>query len=300
MLLSAGVLSLSILPLNTVPVIAEETGPRTIGLAGQVPDLEKVEVQSGHVYDYTFTSAPTDWWVQSGIWEMTNRWSCSPGWSWFGGRSEEVAAIWNKRRFKGDLSAQFYFAFKMDLTGTANWMYHPSDVAVTINGDGKNLSTGYTLIVGADNNQKTVLLRNGKTVVETRDPDALLPALTDGQPAMNDLHRHWWYVRLNKVGSRIEGWLDNKLVLTYTDPKPLDEGQMALWTFDNGIMLSRVQVYYEQELQRAYTKSRVRTAATTTAMPSKAKPVKAIAAPSTTSKAVSQASSADKSRTAAR
>ena len=227
-----------------------QADPSTLGLSGAVPDLQNVSVENDHVYDYTFTSAPTDWWVQSGVWEMTNRWSCSPGWSWFGGRSEEIAAVWNKRRFSGDLSAQFYFAFKMNLAGTPDWYYHPSHVAATIYGDGKNLSTGYTFIVGADHNQRSVLLRNGKIVAETRDAKALLPSMSDGQPATNDLHRHWWYVRVNKIGSRVECWLDNELVLSYTDDAPLSQGQTALWTYNNGIMLSRVQLFYENELRR--------------------------------------------------
>ena len=82
-------------------------GPQTVAMVGAMPDLKNVEINTGNVYDYTFASAPTDWWVQSGVWEMTNRWSCSPQWSWFGGRSEEIASVWNKRKFSGDLSVQF-------------------------------------------------------------------------------------------------------------------------------------------------------------------------------------------------
>jgi hypothetical protein len=228
-----------------------QAGPRTIGMSGVVPDLKNVEINTGNVYDYTFASAPTDWWVQSGVWEMTNRWSCSPGWSWFGGRSEEIAAVWNKRKFSGDMSIQFYFAFKMGLTGTPRWNYRPSDVALSFAGDGKNLGSGYSLIIGADGNKRSVLMKGDKVVAQSAEKAALLPVLADGQPSMNDLHRHWWYVRINKIGSRVECYLDNELFLTYDDPNPLDAGQIALWTYNNGIMLSRVQIYYEQELRNA-------------------------------------------------
>jgi hypothetical protein len=68
------------------------------------------------------------------------------------------------------------------------------------------------------------------------------------------LHRRWWYVRVDKVGSRVSCYLDNKLLFSYDDPKPLDAGQIALWTYNNGIMLSRVQVYYENEVRNAYAK----------------------------------------------
>jgi len=227
---------------------------RTIGLSGVLPDLKTVEIDSRNVYDYTFASAPTDWSVQSGVWEMTNRWNCSPGWSWFGGRSEEIASVWNKRRFEGDISVHFYFAFKMGLAGTPKWSYHPSDVAITICGDGKDLGSGYSFIVGADGNRHSVLMKGDQVVAESTDKKALLPSMTDGQPPTNELHRHWWYVRINKIGSKVECWFDNDLAFTYDDPSPLDVGQLALWTYNNGIMLSRVQIYYQNELRPVYRK----------------------------------------------
>ena len=260
--LKTGLPKLRALPLSALPLLAvslwaapSSAAPHTIGISGTTPDFKTVEVDSDHVYDYTFTTAPTDWWVQSGIWEMTNRWSCSPQWSWFGGRSEEIAAVWNKRKFEGEQSIQFYFAFKMGLAGTPRWNYHPSDVALSFCADGKNLGSGYALIIAADNNSHSVLLRQGTRVAESSAPEALLPTLTDGNPDLNVIHRHWWYVRVNKIGSKVECWLENKLLFTYDDPKPLDLGQMAIWTYNNGIMLSRVQVYYEREVRPAYVKS---------------------------------------------
>ena len=231
-------------------VAPAQAAPETIGMRGTMPDLNTVQIENAHVRDYTFASAPTDWRVASGVWEMTNRWSCSPGWSWFGGRSDEVAAVWNKRKFEGDVSIHFYFAFKMGLAGTPAWYYHPADVGISFAGDGKNLSSGYSFIIGADNNSHSVLMKGAKVVAETNDPKALLPAMTDGMPDMNTLHRRWWYVKVNKIGSRVECWLDNNLLLSYNDPQPLDAGQFALWTYNNGIMLSRVQVFYENEAQQ--------------------------------------------------
>lgn len=234
--------------------VAHADAPSAIGFQGEMPALHDVDVRSSNVYDYTFTSAPTDWRVQAGVWEMTNRWSCSPGWSWFGGRSEEIAAVWNKRKFSGDFSVQFYFAFKMGLTGTTTWKYRPSDVAVSFCGDGKNLGSGYSFVIGANENSHSVLMKQGKMVAQSVSPDAILPSMVDGEPAMELLHRHWWYVKVNKVGNRVECWLDNKLLFTYNDPKPLDAGQIALWTYNNGIMLSRVQVFYENEIKPVYVK----------------------------------------------
>jgi len=237
---------------------------QSIGIKGAFPDFQKVAVESAHVYDYTFASAPTDWRTQSGVWEMTNRWSCAPGWSWFGGRSNEVAAIWNKRRFSGDISVQFYCAFKMENSGTYDartgayrWWEYPSDAAITIGGDGTNLNSGYTFIVGANDNQHTVLLRGDKVVGDTRAPEAILSTYNDQLSVAMDrlVHRRWWYVRIDKIGNRVSCFIDNKLIFSYDDKAPLDAGQVALWTYRNGIMLSRVQIYYDKEIQAPYAKS---------------------------------------------
>ncbi len=233
---------------TALPAHAAST-PEAIGFDGAMPDLGAVQVESGNVYDYTFSSAPVDWKVQSGVWEMTNRWSCSPGWSWFGGRSEEIASVWNKRKFSGDFSVQFYFAFKMGLTGTKAWMERPGDAAITVCGDGKNVGSGYSFILAANDNQHCVLLKQGKTVAESTAPEAILVSNIDGRVDDSQLHRKWWFAKINKIGDTIECWLDNKLLFTYKDAEPLDAGQVALWTFNNGIMLSRVQVFYENEVK---------------------------------------------------
>jgi hypothetical protein len=239
--------------------------PQAIGFEGAMPQLQDVEVENTNVYDYTFTTAPADWRVQSGVWEMTNRWVCSPGWSWFGGRSEEVASIWNKRKFSGDFSVQFYFAFKMGLVkDMPSWKYSPSNVAISFCGDGHNLGSGYSLVLGADANSHSVLMRRGKKVAESAKPEAILPSLVDGEPPMEQLHRHWWYVKVNKVGDHVECWLDSKLLFAYDDPQPIDAGQFALWTYDNGIMLSRVQIFYENEVKPAYAKKSIALAETST------------------------------------
>ncbi|WP_157947616.1 hypothetical protein [Abditibacterium utsteinense] len=234
---------------------AAPTSPTSIGFAGALPDFKSVDLETRHVYDYTFASAPTDWKIASGVWEMTNRWSCSPGWSWFGGRSDETAAIWNKRKLAGDVSAQVYFAFKMGMTGVDSWPEYPADAALTILGDGKNLGTGYTFIAGADDNTHSVLMKNGVVVASSSAPAAVLPRLSDGNPGNDAMHRRWWFSRVDKSGSKISCYIDDKLVLSYDDAAPLKSGQTAVWTYNNGLMLARVQLYYQQEIRPVYTKT---------------------------------------------
>ena len=248
---------------------APQFAPQFIGFRGTLPKFKAVQVESSNVYDYTFAAAPADWRVQSGVWAMTDRWSSAPGWSWFGGRSEEIASIWNKRRFAGDFSVQFYFAFKMGMTGTRAWAERPADAAITVCGDGKNLGSGYSFVIGANDNQHSVLMKQGKVVAESTAPEALFPSYADGRPsrliegtrvvgvgaAAKTViipaygQTHWWCAKVNKIGNRIECWLDDKLLFAYDDPEPLGAGQFALWTYHNGIMLSRVQIFYENEVR---------------------------------------------------
>ena len=223
----------------------------SVEMSGAVPHFKDVQINSRNVYDYTFTTAPVDWRIASGVWEMTNRWSCSPGWSWFGGRSDEVASIWNKRVLGGDMSAQMYFAFKMGLSGA--WPEYPADAAMTILGDGKNLSSGYTFIAGADDNTRSILLKNGKIVAQSSAKNAILPRLTDGNPGNDAMHRRWWFLKMERVGKTVKCYLDGELVVSYDDAQPIPSGQTAIWTYNNGLMLARVQLYFERENRRALT-----------------------------------------------
>ena len=259
-LLSCALLAASALCAQAAPDAPAPSPAPSIALSG-INILKDVAVSSNHVYDYTFSTAPVDWRVAAGVWEMTNRWSCSPGWSWFGGRSDEVAAIWNKRRVGGDLSAQMYFAFKMGLN-VPQWPEYPSDVALSICGDGTNLGSGYVFIAGAKDNSCSLLMKNGEVVARSDKAEALLPRLSDGSPSNENIHRRWWYMRLDKNGDTITALLDGKPVLSYVDTKPIEGGQSAIWTYNNGIMLARVQLYFEKPESAVWkAKSVVRVAA---------------------------------------
>lgn len=249
--MTKAVLAASLLALSLAPKAF--AAPQEIALSGTTPDLKTLQLDSPHVYDYTFAVAPTDWRIASGVWEMTNRWSCSPGWSWFGGRSDETAAIWNKRKLMGDQSAQVYFAFKMGLTLVPQWPEYPSDAAVTICGDGKNLGTGYTFIAGAYDNSCSVLLRNGVEVARSTKPEAILPRLTDGNPGNDAMHRRWWFARLEKEGNKVTAYMDEKPVVSFEDKTPIVGGQTAIWTYNNGLMLARVQLYFEREQKATFS-----------------------------------------------
>ena len=278
--------------------------------SGGFSDVRSVYVRANRLYDYVFEKAPDDWQVQSGKWGMMDQQNAAPNESWFGGRSEEIAALWNKRPFSGDFSVQFYFAFQEGVYGSGNaWAAHPADVALSFCADGKNLGSGYSLILGADGNRHHVLMKQGKVIAESLAPELLFSSAIDGRPAyrgfqgsfskvtssvtqeanlpaakpdakkeaakttsattsmsanrgfgsaprniQTQIQTHWWYAQVNKIGNRIECWLDEKLLFIYEDEQPLNTGQFALWTFNNGLVLSRAKVFYESEIRQSFLK----------------------------------------------
>jgi hypothetical protein len=209
--------------------------------------LGDIDVASAHTYDYTFTGAPTDWAPRGGFWEMTLRWDCDKRWSFYGGYGEGPVALWNKRRFAGDISVEAYVAFKRGLGNFFEYK-NPNDLNLTLCGDGANLDTGYAFLLGADLNRRTAILRNGVELAATSDRSALLPVFEDSEFSMESFHRRWWRLKAERSGHTIGLWLDDRPILTAHDPDPLPAGHVAVWTVNNGIVVSRIRIHYAQEL----------------------------------------------------
>jgi hypothetical protein len=210
-------------------------------------DVGASDIHSDNVRDYTFSTAPTDWIARSGQWNATNRWTCSPQWSWYGGYSPDgVAAFWNKRQFMGDVTVELYSAFKMRLNRDPTYL-HPRDINITICGDGANLDSGYSFIIGGDENRWTRIMRGTRVIAETRDPKGLWPIYENGQPATYEWHRKWWSLRVRKTGPKLQIYFDENLVLEGTDPAPLPGGRVALWVLKEDLITPRIKIYYEKE-----------------------------------------------------
>jgi len=215
---------------------------------GWSPVFDQTSVHSTNLIDDYFESAPVDWRTESGAWEMQNRWTCLPQWSWLGGSSPEAAMLWNKRWFKGDITVHFFAAFQMKKRDSR--IYRPADLNVTICGDGRNLSSGYTFIYGGWNNTATSLLRGERVAANTSKVTLRPPTLLDTTPSTNHLHRKWWHVAIERRGPKITCYVDDQLALEYTDPEPLEGGSVCLWTHDNAIMIARVWIAYESSRDR--------------------------------------------------
>jgi len=197
-------------------------------------DRQDVAVFSDTLRIYTFSKAASDWRPAAGTWEISNRWECDPRWSFFSGvpEGEALAAIWNKFGFDGDLSVEFAVGPKMETARGGTAYRYTRDFNVTICADGKDLASGYSFFYGGWDNKETAITR-GNTVV------ARCAAVI---PRQSGIHRRWFYLKVEKLGNTLNFYVDGIRVLSYADPTPLPGNRVALWTWGNGIMVSRVRI----------------------------------------------------------
>ena len=219
---------------------------REFGLRNAASDaIDKIEITSDGFRDYTFSSAPTDWFQGKGLWGVTSRWHCEPGWTFLGGTGDPNPVTWTKHAYQGDIVLEYFGAIRMeeDIVGSPYAYIHPGDINATLCGDGSTLGTGYSFVLAGWSNSKTAILRNGQVVAERSDVVIADPT------TRSDFHRHWFRVRAEKSGDLVRYWVDGDPVLEYRDPDPLDGGRVGLWTFQNDLMVARARLWFANEEQ---------------------------------------------------
>jgi hypothetical protein len=201
--------------------------------------------------DYTFNEAPTDWYAPSGEWSIFSRWPCYSDWSFFGGKGHSPV-LWSKREYSGDIIAEMYVHPQMSLPKELGYA-HPGDLNLTLCGDGKNLSSGYSFVLAGWSNTRTAILKNSSVVAENTSDNAWFPQAINHNSAF---HRRWYYVRAEarravqdgKNGVRLKFFVDEKLMAEYFDPHPLEtlaRGRVAFWTLDGAMMIARAKIENE-------------------------------------------------------
>jgi len=203
-----------------------------------VIDAADAEVLSSAVRTWTFREAPADWRVESGTWEISNRWSCSPDWTWLAGWNQNgLALIHSRRQFTGDHVIDVYVGTKMMPKPDGKGHYEElRDLHFGLCED--DLGNGYHVILGGEDsgNWRGVgarILRNGETVAS--DPNYRVP--------QHERHNNWLLVRLVRRGPELKVLLWDREVLSYTDEDPLEGGSVMIGTEQNGITVPRITVY---------------------------------------------------------
>ena len=203
-----------------------------------------VEVTSDGVLDCFFRRAPVDWEVESGHWGVRNKWICDPRFSWYGGHSESLAAVWSKHSSGGDVTLDFYAALLMAMDDPP--YERVGDFACTILAGTRSLASGYTFIVSGGRNSWSRLYGGGKLLAESRAPRDRLPSnVTDG-PSRRELHQRWFRITLERVTldgmRRVRALLDGREVFNIPDTLGRETGRCALWTQDNGMLVARARI----------------------------------------------------------
>lgn len=201
--------------------------------------LTRAQVRSTHVCDYTFSQAPTDWYAQRGTWATTDRWPCQRGWAWLAGTRDVVPILWSKRAFTGDVTVELYAAMVMDLPRSPGYS-HPSDINVTICGNGRDVSSGYSFIYAGLNNTASMIMRKSRLIAKNESMRFINPRSNN-----TNFHRHWFYSRIEKRGSHISYHVDGRLVAEFDDRDVLQGGHVALWSNNNnGLIIARARISY--------------------------------------------------------
>ncbi len=194
-----------------------------------------VSVGCKGLLDEKFTGAPVAWWAHSGTWDVTQRWTCQPQWSFFGGHGSLTPTLWSKASFGGDFTVEGFLATPMDIVRSER---SPADLNVTVCGNGADVCTGYTFVFAGWGKKKNALYRNGEKIAE--------------QPYRRDLwanidvHQDWFHIRIERRGARLVVFVEGQKLFQYDDPEPLPGGHVAFWTYNGAIQLARVRVWYER------------------------------------------------------
>ncbi|RYG70218.1 PDZ domain-containing protein [bacterium] len=197
---------------------------------------ENASATAPSVLDYSFTAAPVDWQSARGTWDIAERWTCSPQWSFFAGQDDASPLLWSRFATKGDWTLEAYLASPMDL---ARGERSPTDLNITVGGDGVDLSSGYSFIFGG----------NARSVNQIRRGDAVAwekPFVMP--PGVGETHQDWFYVRLERrqtpQGARFRYSVNGRELANYIDPKPLaDGGHIGFWTLNGGLSIARVRLW---------------------------------------------------------
>ena len=186
--------------------------------------------------DYNFTTAPTDWRAARGRWDVTERWTCSPQWSFFGASNSDAPLLWSRFQTQGDWTIEAFLATPMDLSRSER---SPMDLNLSVGGDGVDLASGYGFGFATNERKDNTIWRGDQVVSQTK---------FEMPPGTGETHQDWFYVRLEKrhVGQSVNyKWsVNGREIANYTDDNPLpDGGRLAIWSVNGGISIARLRLW---------------------------------------------------------
>ncbi len=200
--------------------------------------FEKAEANTSARLDYTFTSAPVDWFAGRGRWEVAERWTCQPQWSFFRGYDNIDPTLWSRFAPQGDFTLEAYLATPMDLTRSEK---SPTDINITVGANGRDLGSGYSFIFAPKHQAPHYILRGDGLGTKT---SAVMPGLNGNE------HQDWYYLRIERrrtpEGLRFRWTVNNQEIADFLDDKPLSDeaGRIAFWSHNFNLSIARVRLWH--------------------------------------------------------
>ncbi len=196
------------------------------------------DVISSDVRTYTFKTAPVEMANLSGTWDISNRWSCSPNWTWLAGWNQNgEARAATRQSYVGDQQIDIHVGTKMMPKPTGKGHYEElRDLLFGLceSEDGG----GYRIIVGGKSGTYSTITRDGQVVASNRT----------WALQQSERHNNWILVTLSKIGPVVSVKVWGYEVLRYEDPKPLEGGRIAIGTNRNGITIPRITIYGQETM----------------------------------------------------
>jgi hypothetical protein len=237
-------------------VASPQNSPRGARVAARATGFtltgRSLRATSTHRDDYTFSEAPTDWYAPSGQWSVISRWPCYSDWSFFGGRGLNPM-LWSKRLYSGDTVVEIYAHNQMDLPKELAYS-NPGNLNITLGGDGKNLTSGYSFVLAGWDNTRSSLYKGTQMVAENTGANARFERAFNHNA---NFHKRWYYIRAEarqttrdgKAGTLIKFSVDDETLAEYFDTNPLPSlqrgGRVAFWTVDSTLMIARAKIESE-------------------------------------------------------
>ncbi|MFA6814873.1 MAG: hypothetical protein WCS73_01075 [Lentisphaeria bacterium] len=217
-----------------------------------IKDLSRSQAYRKNVIDEFFYESPYNWQRIGGDWLIINRFQCTPSWSHMIGENVTgLAGLWRKELFKGDMTLEFY-------AGTRHEHYEQAgDLNCTIFASQPSASCGYTATATewdhSFSQNWSRLYKKGKMLAQSdaymvpriandMQRKFLNPLLHQGRP----IHGAWFYIKLRKIGNKIEYYFDNELIYQVEDKEDvLQEGMVGIWTFIHSMTLAQIKISFD-------------------------------------------------------
>lgn len=225
------------------------------------PDFHQFRLVNLH--SELFEKSPVDWSWLEGAFRMDCRWACQDNWNFMACGAPGVPMMTSKRWFGGQQTHEYFLSlrpvfpweigdkeFVYDASSDGEWAifsrnrgwYNRHDFNFSFCFDGRNPLSGYAVLFGAGDNRVTCLLREGKVVASTSDPEFLFPTAY----GTGAVHWRWWKFSAEQSAGRVVVRLNDRLMFDYQDAAPLSGGHVAMWSRRNGFAVAKVSSLAEQ------------------------------------------------------